>query len=517
MKFSSNESAGRPWQIFHQPRNPSALANRGLQLGLVVLVSLGVGLAVIISTYYVDNVKLLVGLVGGLAFVLLTMRWPEFGILCMVALMSGLVSLTALPLLRMGPVSLNISDIVLSLILGLVFLRATTQRGFTLFGSRLTIPLFLFIGAFVLSAVNAIFIYHVSLHSVFWPLRGLSLWIIFVPTLQLVRDEKALRRLLIGLLIFTGVLLVGVLIPNKLAPFLPVEVAAAGTGRQLYAGVTRFYYDGDMILYAMIPVTVASLAMVKKGNQLWRIGLLCFLLFWLAKTFFREYWLTLSVICILLVGLFSSGERMRLFRRMVPTAIAGVVIGIVLMTTQATQVERLFQSLSDRVASLGRNPLKESSLQWRVIETYYALPQISSHPVLGIGLGNPYRPPMVAEEGTTNYMDWTSRYMENGYLYIAVYMGLFGLLPFLWLCAAYLLQVFRHFHEIRDDGLRAVYLGLGSAFLGMIACNIVTPTFVFNSRLVFFPLSMAICEVILRLSREKNGNDIAPHSSPIQS
>ena len=73
----------RPRQTFSQLRIPIGLTDRVLQLGLVVLASVGVGLAVIVSTYYVDNVKLLVGLIGGLAFVLLTMRWPEFGILCL--------------------------------------------------------------------------------------------------------------------------------------------------------------------------------------------------------------------------------------------------------------------------------------------------------------------------------------------------------------------------------------------------------------------------------------------------
>ena len=43
---------------------------------------------------------------------------------------------------------------------------------------------------------------------------------------------------------------------------------------------------------------------------------------------------------------------------------------------------------------------------------------------------NTYRPPMESESGTTDYSDWTSNYLENGYLYIAVMMGLVGLLPF---------------------------------------------------------------------------------------
>jgi O-antigen ligase len=109
---------------------------------------------------------------------------------------------------------------------------------------------------------------------------------------------------------------------------------------------------------------------------------------------------------------------------------------------------------------------------------------------------------MISEEGVTLYNDWTSRFIENGYLWIALMMGLVGLLPFLWLCATYLLRVFRHQHEIRDDDLRAIYLGFGAAFLGITACNLATPFFVVGTRLVFFPLAMAISEGILRLERE---------------
>ena len=490
-------------QTFRWPRLASGLTNRQIQLALVVLMSVGVGLAVIVSTYYVDNFKLLVGLIGGLAFILLTMRWPEFGILGLVALLSGLVSVSWLPILHLGPVSLNISDAMLLVLMGLVFLRATAQPGFTLFGSPLILPLLLFIGAFLLSAANGILIAGVGFNTVLRTVRLLSLWIVFVPTLQLVRNEQALRRLLIGLLIFTGALLIGVLFPNKFEPILYIEERPAGTGEQVYSDFTRLYFAGDMVLYAMIPVTVASLAMIKKGNQLWRIGLLGLLLFWVFKTFFRQYWLTLFVTCVLLLGFFSGWERMRLLRRMAPAIAAGALLVVVLMAAQPARVERIAYLVTDRVGSLLENPIKrEGSLQWRAIETHYALAKIIRHPILGIGLGNSYRPPM-AGESDAMYSGWANKYVENGYLYIALMMGLVGLIPFLWLCASYLLQVLRYQHEIRDDGLRAVYLGFGAAFLGMVACNIATPTFVIGTRLVFFPVAMAISEVILRLEREK--------------
>jgi O-antigen ligase len=492
-------------QAARWPSTTGALSHRQVQLILLVLVSVGSGLAVIASTHFADNVKLLVGLVGAPAYVLVVMRWPEFGILGLVALLSGLISVTWLPLLHLGPASLNISDIVLLLLLSLVFLRSTTQTRFRIFGSPLLLPLLLFIGAFLLSAAHAILLNGVGVNTVLRTVRVLILWTMFIPTLQLVRDEQALRRLLVGILIFTGILLIGIVFPNKFGPFLPVEETSAATGATVYSGFKRFYYAGDIVLYSMIPITVASLAMIKKGSQLWRLLLLSLLLFWLFKTLFRQYWLTIFIICALLfVFFFTTVERMRLLKRLLPMAVGAVVVLAVLTVVQPTRVERIAYIAADRAGSLLKDPVKrEASLQWRVIETHYAIMQITRHPVFGIGIANSYRPPMAGESETDSYSNWTNKYIENGYLWIAVMMGLVGLVPFLWLCAAYLFRVVRHWREIRDDGLRAVYVGLWAAFLGMVACNIATPTFVIGTRLIFFPLSMAISEAILRLERRK--------------
>ena len=111
------------------------------------------------------------------------------------------------------------------------------------------------------------------------------------------------------------------------------------------------------------------------------------------------------------------------------------------------------------------------------------------------------------------YGGWAAKYVENGYLYIAVMMGLAGLIPFLWLSGAYITRFLHYQGEVQDKNLRSFYLGFGMAFLGMATCNLASPTFVIGTRLVFFPLIMAISEVIIRLERQKSArtNDLDPH------
>lgn len=481
---------------------------KGWIYSLMVVGSFFIGLSVIISTHYADNMKLLIGIVGGLAFIILTMKWPELSILSLVALMSGFISLTWLPLLRLGPISLNISDIILIILLGLVFVRVTALRGYQLFNSPLILPLILFLITVIISAGNALLLQGVGFNTVFRTVRNLSLWLIFFPTLELIRDEKSLKRTLLGLLIFTIILLVGVIFPNKFQPFLPIEERAAGTGATLYSGFNRVYFAGDMILYTMIPVVVASIALIKKGNPVWKIVLLGLLFFWAFKTLFRQYWLTLFIVCALIFLIVSSRERIRLIKRLLPVALAGFIIFYGVITIQPSRINQFVYIFSDRVSSLLQNPFKrESSLHWRIIETNYALRQINKYPLLGIGLANKYRPPMEAEAGTM-YDVWTNRYMENGYLYIATFMGIISLVFFLWLCIAFLIRVIRNFQKIEDEYLKSVFLGFGFAFLGMMACNVTTPVFVFGTRLVFFPFLMAVNEVIIRTSVQNKPNKI---------
>lgn len=469
------------------------------ELGLSIALGGAIGLGVVVSSTYLAKPLLLVGLVAGCIFAVVTIRWPEIGILALVAITGGLIDTDALPFLDLGPVSFHISDLVLFLLLGLVFLRATGRRGFRLFGSPLSAPLLLFFGAVVVSVLNGMFIYGVGLNSLLRMARVLAYWLAFFPTLHLVRDERSLRRLIAGLWTLAAILIVGVVFPGSLSflHLLPGRTVELTTAGRAIAGVTRFYSVSERLLYVMIPVAIGTLATVNKKHQLWRVGVLAGLLVWLFRSFQRNYWLTTLLGCGVLLFLLSGQERLRLAKRLLPFVMIGLVL---LAATQLAQVQpilNLVHVAGDRLASLIEDPFRaDPNIRWRLFENQEALQQISRHPLLGIGLRNSYRP-LMAGEGGSSILDW---YAHNAYLWITVMMGLLGLIPFAWLSIAYLMRVLRWWRRIPDDEFRGVYVGFGMAFMGMMVSNLVAPNFVQSWSLTIYPVMMGICEGILRVS-----------------
>lgn len=471
---------------------------------LMILSGCVVGLAIVASTYFTNSPKLAVALLGGIGFVLLTIRWPEIGVLGLLGVTNGLVDVGWLPPLRLGPVSLQTPEMILGFLLALTFFRATTRSGVSVFSSPLCLPLLLFFGAVVVSAANAILVSHVPLNDVFRSTRILIQWLIFFPVIGLIRDERTLKRLIAGLWLFAGLLALGAIFPNALSRLhvLPVSVVELDTAGRTFSGVTRVFLAGEGILRVMILVALASLAATARGRQLWRLGVLGLLLFWLFRSYQRNFWLTAGLSSLLTFVFLANRERTRLLKRTAPAAAVGLLLLAALLVLQPGNLDRQFAASADRLGSMMQDLSRtDASIQWRDMENFYGMRQVSEHPVFGIGIANTYRPPMVVESDTTDFATWSHRFIHNSYLWILVMMGLIGLLPFLWLCVFYVYRSFRYAHTIRDGNFRSVYLGFGAAFVGLMVSNMVAPHFVQSWALVTYPVMMGTSEVIFRLNK----------------
>jgi O-antigen ligase len=140
----------------------------------------------------------------------------------------------------------------------------------------------------------------------------------------------------------------------------------------------------------------------------------------------------------------------------------------------------------------------DSSVQWRVLETDYALQSIAQHPWLGIGLANAYRP--ILDRDQYAYSERPEiglrYYIHNVYLWVWVDMGLVGLIPFVWLIGCAVIRGFARWRKVSDPKMRVAALGITLAVFGQAISNLVAPNFFQTWSLFVFPLLMGVSELI---------------------
>ena len=118
----------------------------------------------------------------------------------------------------------------------------------------------------------------------------------------------------------------------------------------------------------------------------------------------------------------------------------------------------------------------ESSLQWRYAENSYVLPQVISHPILGIGFGARYRSFDPRLDFDLSEVDLRS-YIHNAHFWIVMKAGPLGYLCFMWLSIMFLFRGFKYFRLITDCKMRGYVLGFTLTYLGALIGAILNPIF----------------------------------------
>jgi O-antigen ligase len=155
-------------------------------------------------------------------------------------------------------------------------------------------------------------------------------------------------------------------------------------------------------------------------------------------------------------------------------------------------------ALTERFSSIfaGSKLYKSESLEGRRVESKFAIPKIAQHPLLGIGLGNAYRPQIFPGDN-----DYLTKYIHNGYLWMLLYIGLVGLLPFLWFCIRFISRGYLHWNKIKDAEMGGMLSGFTLSVLGALIINIVDPLFRSWFSAVVFSIGIGLGEVIIRINQ----------------
>ena len=277
----------------------------------------------------------------------------------------------------------------------------------------------------------------------------------------------------------------------------------------------RFLLDAKGLAY--LGVVVGLTALLSPSWPRRRLTLLGLGLPGLIATFAalsRQSFVALAVSVLVLLAL---GGRLRLDARR--TAVASSVVVVVVFALAAAWsgvsspagnvVARQLYAFEVRVVQglFPENAAQSPGNQWRLVEARYALEAFRGAPVLGVGVGEAYRP--LAGEQVFGDADYGARFIHNLWLYYVAKTGAVGVAVFL---VFLLVPTVGALRQPLRDRQSVVDVALVAGLVGLAVVNVFEPDF---HRVGTAPLLGALLGYLaLRASRQAPGRRSRRMSSP---
>ena len=201
-------------------------------------------------------------------------------------------------------------------------------------------------------------------------------------------------------------------------------------------GIGRWYYGSQMVYYDYSDTILLLAGMVLLFTWLlrqprWHLPTLALLglaaapmAFSFVFSFRRSFWIGAALSLVLLFFYTNNRER---WRYLTLASVGGVILlGLVLVTGQLDLVLQRVTSITDTQ--------EDSSNYFRLFDNENALNAIYESGTLGLGFGSRYEI-VTTVYWLNDFISHVSRASHNGYLYVAMKMGLLGLVSwsFFWL------------------------------------------------------------------------------------
>jgi O-antigen ligase len=413
-----------------------------------------------------------------------------------------------LPVLSVG-ISLQVPDILLLGSLGWIAVRWLFVPGFRIVRTPLDRPFLLFFGVTLFSTLVAIVHSAVNLNVAIESIRIFSYYLTFFVVTNLVRDDRQLNFLLNGIFLLATVVAAAMVAQYVLGgsvQLLGSEVGASG-GFQgtTFGDAVRIAPPG----FSIIIVSLLTILCIIVCDKFKPMGLLRFLQcallgVGLLLTFFRSFWA--AVVVALLLGIFivRGGDRRRLIGWGVLVMTPAVLILAVVFAAPNLGISRLVNASWDKLSTVNSGAFTggDDSYNYRRLENEYAFPAVAATPVIGRGLGAPYRPmdPRL-DNYTGEYPGIRTALIHNSHLGILLQSGLLGYLSLMWLSLTFLVRGFRYWRKVPDDRMRAVVLGFSLAYLVVLIAAGANSVFMMWCWTPVIGMMMGVNEAILRQVR----------------
>lgn len=406
----------------------------------------------------------------------LVMKNPVLGILSFIALTSTVLDSEANPGISIGFGTIYFTDIILFILFWLIGWTLLTHPENKFVQTPLDVPLFLFVAVAFISTVIQILKGTITVQDSLGQWRDIMGYLIFFPVTNLLRTKKQVRYLRRSIIAFACIVSIVMIIQYILGttlPFLPGRVEVLSTEGTRFFSVTRIIPPGYSIVFAAF-VTIMTVWFFdeKYSGKLILSVPLVLTGVGVLLTFKRHFWGSL-LITFLIMALISNGKEIqRILLRGLSTFSIMLVTLFFMMNYTGSTGPNLLLSSADRLFSLIRADTYEdlnSSLRWRDFENKYAIPQIASHPFIGIGVGTQYRPWVWDKDWT----DFDGRnFIHNGFFWLLLRTGGIG---FLLMTGIMVTVIYRGFKYWRIAHRGSYVLGFTLVIIGMLLGNWVEP------------------------------------------
>lgn len=476
-----------------------------VQTVLQILAAVIAGLAIGYGSLEYTPVAV-IGILTGFLLFFIVLKRPETVLIGILILTSSILFEDQMPRISFG-VSLHLSDIFLFGMLGLTAIRYLMEKDFTPVRTPLDVPLLIFIGVTIVSTLMAVYQSSVEAEMARRSIRVFSYYLTFFIVTQLVRDRSQLKLLLICILslaIVVAIAMVAQFMLGSSVQILPGRVEALVTQDATFDDITRILPPG----WSTVMISfMAVLCLLAEEKSQWRVSFYLILLLLLGLaivlTFLRSYWGAMTGVIAFWVCILKSGERSRFFSAVLTLIFVGAIILLVVFGDPESRAARLVYASMDRFATLGEADTfqgADSSLNWRLIENQYAYAAIAAHPLIGLGMGTPYRPLdfrldyRTADGRVTN----GSSFIHNGHLRILIQSGVLGYLSLVWLSGLFLYRGFKFWRAVSHEQMKAVVMGNLLVYLVILISAVANSTFMQWRWTPLLGMIFAVNEVVYR-------------------
>lgn len=273
-----------------------------------------------------------------------------------------------------------------------------------------------------------------------------------------------------------------------------------GGGSTFAGGLSRV--EGASFLYLVVGVVWALVFLAYSPSPRRRWLLLGVAAIDTSALFFtlqRSAWIALLAAVLMLAVLLRGKRRVRVTFAL--AVVFAVVAVAVTLTDDRSSVSResALQAGAERLSSIGSYD-RDVSARHRVAEAERARELIDEHTLTGIGLGASitFWSPMYNERAHRLGGPWTTIYIHNSYIWLALKLGLVGAALFGLLMAAVAGSAFRGYLRARDVRIERLLLGVIVTLGAILVLSFAGPHLTTNESMPYIAALIATVEIVRR-------------------